>query len=305
MKISRRTFVKSSLAVGAASLTYSSAIGEAFGQGAPDIAAVKGADPFADARKAVEALGGMKKFVKKGARVGLLVNAPKHWKLEGSHTCTPVVVAVAKMCLEAGAKELIALRSFSPDIWRRWPDAEQHKEVTAVIKDNGGAYVEKPVKGVFLHSAQVIKELLEVDVFINVPVAKHHKGTHFTGNLKNFMGGLKRETNQFFHVGRGKTDFYEDVEHLSQCIADVNTLRKPDLCVVDATNVLATNGPEGPGEMLQARKVVAGVDPVAVDAYCVTLHGRKPAEIVMLGMAAAHGIGRADLSKLTVREIAG
>jgi uncharacterized protein (DUF362 family) len=49
-----------------------------------------------------------------------------------------------------------------------------------------------------------------------------------------------------------------------------------NLCVVDATIVLGTNGPAGPGDLLKPQKIVAGTDPVAVDAYCVTLHSRKP-----------------------------
>ncbi len=73
---------------------------------------------------------------------------------------------------------------------------------------------------------------------------------------------------------------------------------------VDATVVLASGGPAGPGDLLKPGKVVAGIDPVAVDAYCVTLHKRKLAEVVMLAKAAAAGAGRADLKKLTVQEIA-
>jgi hypothetical protein len=44
--------------------------------------------------------------------------------------------------------------------------------------------------------------------------------------------------------------------------------------------------------------------PFAVDAYCVTLHSRKPQEVVMLAKAAAAGVGRADFHKLNVQEIA-
>jgi uncharacterized protein (DUF362 family) len=142
-----------------------------------------------------------------------------------------------------------------------------------------------------------------VDVLVNIPIAKHHVGTLFSGNLKNMMGGLDHETNAFFHTGSGKTA-YEDVGFLSQCIADLNTLRRQNLCIVDATIVLQTNGPAGPGDLLKPQKIVAGTDPVAVDAYCVTLHSRKPQEVVMLAKAAAVGIGRADFQKLNVREIA-
>ena len=138
---------------------------------------------------------------------------------------------------------------------------------------------------------------------MNIPIAKHHVGTLFSGNLKNLMGGLDHETNASFHTGSGKAE-YEDVDFLSQCIADLNTLRTQNLCVVDATVVLASNGPAGPGDLLRPMKVVAGTDPVAVDAYGVRLHGRAPREVVMLGKAAAAGVGRVDVDKLKVQEIA-
>jgi uncharacterized protein (DUF362 family) len=158
-------------------------------------------------------------------------------------------------------------------------------------------------KGVLLKSGKVRPEFLDVDILVNIPIAKHHVGTTFSGNLKNMMGGLEHETNAFFHNGSGKSG-YEDVDFLSQCIADLNTLRRQNLCVVDATVVLQTNGPAGPGDLLKPQKIVAGTDPVAVDAYCVTLHNRKPNEVAMLAKAVAAGVGRADFQKLNVQEIA-
>jgi uncharacterized protein (DUF362 family) len=219
-----------------------------------------------------------------------------------------VVIAVAKMCLDAGAKSLVSLSRLSSKFWERTKLAERYGAVKLALKEPSRDYTEKQVvKGVALKTALVGKEMLDVDTFINIPIAKHHMGTNFTGNLKNFMGALASKTNTFFHIGSGKVDQgapqgYEDVDFLSQCIADANTLRRADLCVADATVVLANNGPHGPGDLMRPQKVVAGTDAVAVDAYCVKLHKRRPEEIAMLVKAAAHGLGTVDLSKLTVRE---
>ena len=304
-KTHRRTFLKAGLALGAAGLVDSTGLGSALAAGSPDVVAVKGTDAFASTFKAVEALGGMKRFVSRGSRVGLLINAPPHWRLEGSHTRMEVGLAVAKMCLDAGAKEVVTLPTLSTRFWGGSPLSEKHAALIQSLKECSGKFVQMTIaKGISLKTVEVRPELLEVDVLINIPVAKHHVGTHFTGNLKNMMGGLNHETNMFFHTGSGKSG-YEDVEFLSQCVADLNTLRKQSLCVVDATTVLSSNGPAGPGDLLKPQKVVAGADPVAVDAYCVTLHGRKPSEVVMLAKAAALGVGRADLGKLSVQEIAG
>ena len=306
-EIDRRTFVQGGVALGATTLVGSSALGAALGSESPDVVAVKGEDAFAVTYRAIDALGGMGRFVTKGARVGLLVNAPRFWRLEGTYTRTDVVLAVAKMCLDAGAKELVTLCDLAPGFWQRTPLSQKHRAVPGAVKDGSDEFVERKVeRGVSLPKAKVSKDLLDVDVFINLPVAKHHNGSGFTGNLKNFMGGLTGDTCKFFHEGSAKfiATGAEDDEFLAQCIADINTLRRPSLCVLDATVVLASNGPEGPGDLLRPRKVVAGVDPVAVDAYGVTLHGRRPAEVPMLAKAVAHGLGRLELSKLVVRELA-
>ena len=305
-KTDRRTFVKAGLAIGAVGVVQSTGFGRVFAAAAarPDIVAAKGADAFANTIKALDALGGMKRFVAKGNRVGLLVNAPPHWRLEGSHTRMEVALAIAKMCLDAGVKEIVTLPALAPKFWTGSPLVETHAKVIKSIKECSGKTVETKIpKGVVLKSGKVRPELLEVDVLVNLPIAKHHVGTLFSGNLKNMMGGLDSTTNAFFHSGSGKTD-YEDVDFLSQCIADLNTLRKQDLCVADATVVLGSNGPAGPGDLLKPQKVVVGTDPVALDAYCVTLHGRKTKEVLMLAKAAAAGVGRVDFQSLNVQEIA-
>ena len=108
-----------------------------------------------------------------------------------------------------------------------------------------------------------------------------------------------------FHSGPKSRPFryYDDIEFLSQCIADVNLVRKPDLCVVDATEFVRTNGPGGPGEIVRARKVVAGKNCASVDAYCSTLLDLNPSDVAMIKFASDHGIGEIDLKKLKIREI--
>jgi uncharacterized protein (DUF362 family) len=301
-KTDRRTFVKTGLALGAVGLVEHSGMARALAAPAPDIVAVQGKDAFAATIKALEALGGIQRFVGKGSRVGLLINAPPHWRLEGSHTRMEIPLAVAKLCLDAGAKEVVTLPTLASRFWAG-PLGESHAKVVKSLKDCSDKTVETKIpKGVALKSGHVRPELLEVDVLVNIPVAKHHVGTHFSGNLKNMMGGLDHETNQFFHSGSGKRD-YEDIEHLSQCVADLNTLRKQTLCIADATVVLSSGGPAGPGDLLKPMKVVVGTDPVAVDAYCVALHKRKPQEVLMLAKAVAAGVGRMDVEKMKVVEV--
>jgi uncharacterized protein (DUF362 family) len=157
--------------------------------------------------------------------------------------------------------------------------------------------------GQALKSVEIVKEFLAADVLINVAVAKHHEGTNYACTLKNAMGALAYKTCQFFHFGHGKGGWYGDVGFLSQCVADLNRLRKPDLAVADATTILTTNGPVGPGTLATPHTVVAGVSAVSVDAYCTRFLNLTPAQVSMVSRAAALGLGEADLGKVKNREL--
>jgi uncharacterized protein (DUF362 family) len=108
------------------------------------------------------------------------------------------------------------------------------------------------------------------------------------------------EVNRFFHTG--DTEQPDDIEHLDQCIADLNLIIKPDLCVVDATELITTNGPFGPGKLVKPQKIVAGVDRVAIDAYCCTLWGMEGKDIIMIKRGYEHGLGEIDLKKVKIKE---
>ena len=115
------------------------------------------------------------------------------------------------------------------------------------------------------------------------------------------MGLNSPKNNRTFHKPGWKTDI-ADIKHLDQCIADLNTVLKPALCIVDATEFIITNGPFGPGKLHKPKKVVAGVDRVAVDAYCSTLWGLNPKDIFTITMAHELGIGQIDLKKVRIKE---
>ncbi len=303
--LGRREFLRRTAGWGAVVLTGAALPRLAFATDpdpSADLAIVEGADYFAATLRAVELLGGMGRFVKPGTRVGVLINAPGWWTKPGSFTSPEVALAVVKLCAGAGARELVLLVEPPSGYWQRSSRAGECARELALVKENPGGWVDVALpNGRALKKATVTKALLDCDVFINLPISKNHEGTGFTGCLKNYMGACARKTNQFFHNGSGAGG-YGDVAFLSQCIADVNLVRKPDLCVCDSTEFLLTNGPAGPGEIRKARKVVAGTDSVAVDAYCSTLLGLRPAQVAMIVMAFRHGLGQIDWTKLAVRE---
>ena len=156
-------------------------------------------------------------------------------------------------------------------------------------------------KGLYISPRLVDKILHTVGKFtINLPITKDHMGNKFTGTMKNLMGLSSPKTNRTFHTGNFKND---DINHLDQCIADLNTLIKPVLCVVDATEFIITNGPFGPGKLHKPQKVVAGTDRVAIDAYCASLWGLKGEEIIMIREGHALGLGEIDLAKRKIKEV--
>lgn len=307
----RREFMRSSAALGAAALAGGI---DLRGQrrpdpgarrvASPDLAVVTGADRFLAVGKGLDALGGMKRFVKPGATVGLLINAPAWWKRPGSHTHPDLSLAVILAALDAGAKEVRYLIDPLSGYWERSSRAAQYAKETAAVRKCSQDYVAKEIaNGKALKKSSVVREYLESDVVINLPIIKHHVGVGMSCNLKNLMGVNTNASNQFFHSGSGAKGEYDDIPFLAQCVADLNTLRKPDLCVADATEFLLTNGPAGPGELRRLDKVVLGADPVAVDACGAPFVDLKAADVLMITKSAEAGVGRMDVDKLIVEQL--
>jgi len=264
-----------------------------------DLCAVTGTDAYQNTTKAVEQLGGMGRFVPKGATVGLLIN--HQFRNPGAHANPDVAAAVVRLCWEAGAKSILSLKDERFTYWRR---EGRHPDAVRKMTPCSGNYVAVEVpRGQALRKAEVIKEFLAADVLVNVSVAKDHEGTRYACVLKNAMGALTYGTCQFFHFGHGKGGWYGDADFLSQCVADLNLLRAPDLAVADATTILTSNGPFGPGKLAKPNVVVAGANAVSVDAYAARFLGLDAKSISMIVRSSALGLGETDLSKVKVREL--
>jgi uncharacterized protein (DUF362 family) len=310
--IKRRAFLKSGLITGGAVLLTNQISGSGIlpsfykpsslspGGEVPDIITISGENPEQNIPKLLEPLGGMGKFVSQGQTVGILANSP--WKNPGYYTNPDLVIVIADLCLKAGAGKVICFKPVPQGYWER---GKLHTKYQAVI--NGLSYgtgrVEHSIPGgVSLKKAEVFKELDEVDVFISVPVAKHHAGTIFSGNLKGMMGASSSGTNRHMHSPDGEYT-YEETEYLAQCIADLCLLRKPDLCIIDAIECGTENGPAGPGTTVKPGKIIAGKDPLATDVYSSGLIGFDPDDILTFKRASDHKLGETDLSKLNILEL--
>ena len=263
------------------------------------LAAVRGGDPATMFDKAIEALGGISKFVKTGQSVLIKPNIGWDAPPERAANTNPVLVGhMVKRCLEAGAREV---RVFDKTC-NSWDRCYKNSEIEQYVSDAGGKMVPgnvesyyKPVtipNGKILKEAKVHQLILESDVFINVPVLKHHSSTYLSLGMKNLMGVVWDR--RFYHAN-----------NLNQCIADFLTYKKPDLTVIDGFNMLTKNGPRGvsTSDVVNLKALIASTDIVAADAAATKMFGSEPSEIEHIKIADEMGLGTMDLTKLSISRI--
>ncbi|MBW1991444.1 MAG: DUF362 domain-containing protein [Deltaproteobacteria bacterium] len=244
----------------------------------------------------VQKLGGMKKFVHPGETVVVKPNIAWDRTPELGANAHPVVVRqVVELCLEAGAKEVKVLDHTCDDPRKSY--------ISSGIKPTVEAIKDPRVKVEFVDERRFVevrterarslkkwyyyKDILEADRFINIPVAKHHSEARLTMCLKNMMGAIGGWRGRC-HVG------------LHQNIADMNLVLRPDLHILDCTRILLRNGPSGGRlEDVEVRNLVlAGPDPVALDAFGATLFGLQPGDIGYITKAYELNRGEMDLKKI-------
>jgi len=267
------------------------------------LAVAKGpnADPRDLTRRAIAAIGGIERFVKKGNEVIIKPNVcTAYYPFEYAATTNPeVVAALVQLCLEAGAKR-VRVMDFP---FGGSPQASYDKSgIAAAVKAAGGAAeamsnmkyrdVQIP-QGKRLKQWKVYGDILDADVVINVPIAKDHSSATLTLGMKNLMGVVLDRNGMH---SRG----------LHQSIADINTIIRPQLTVVDAIRILTNNGPTG-GNLNDVKKldtVIASADVVAADAFATTLFNMKPADIDYIRFGDEMGLGKMDLKSLKIEQIA-
>jgi uncharacterized protein (DUF362 family) len=300
-KITRRQFIKGVAAVTASPFFYGSL---AHAAEEVDLVIAKKGTPSQLLQAAMAPLGGMSRFVKQGQRVVIKANIA--WARTPDQACTnnpELLSALIKMCYEAEAKR-VAIWDHTCDNYQftfsRSGLKETAQKAGADIFSGHGRNSYKQVevqKGKKLKTVEILRDVLESDVFINFPIPKQHFATELTLGMKNLIG-ITWNMEQLHKIG------------LHQCIADINTIRTPDLVVVDAIRILTTNGPKGPGKIEEPEEVITSTDIVAADAYSATLfkHPKtgkpfKPEEIQFVKNAYELRLGEIDISKVRVKRV--
>ena len=268
----------------------------------PDLVVAKG-DILKATEAAIGALGGMGRFVKPGAKVVIKPNISFGNPPERATTTDPLLVkTLARLCVKAGA-ESVTVVDHTLHHWRiclkktgMEAALSGMKRVSILPLNRRQLFEEVPIpKGKALRKTELARVLLGSDVLINAPVAKCHSATRVTLSLKNLLG-LVWNRDRMHQVG------------VEQAIADLATVAKSQLVVIDASRALLTRGPGGPGRVIKLDTIIAGTDPVAADAYAVTLvpwygKGFAPQEIRHLLLAHQMGLGQIDLGKVKIEKL--
>jgi uncharacterized protein (DUF362 family) len=262
----------------------------------PEMAIIQGDDPTQLARQAVEELGGMRRFISRGDIV--LVKPNIGWDRtpeQAANTNPDVVAEIVRQCSNAGAKRVIVTDVSCNDARRcfqRSGIAEAAKLAGAdVILPEPSRFKEVDLQGEVLHAWPVFDPFLNVDKVINIPIAKHHGLTGTTLGMKNWYGMLGGQRNQLH-------------QKIHESLVDLADFVRPTLTMIDCYRILVRNGPTGGNleDVLLKKTMVAGTDPVALDAYVAKAYWNMEVDALpYLKMAASRGLGTYQFEKVRTR----
>jgi len=262
-----------------------------------DLSVVRGPSPSRITKAAIDALGGIKRFISRGDIVVVKPNIAWDRLPEQATTTNPEVVSeVVRLCFEAGAKKVKVFDRTVNDPRRCY----KQSGITDAASSLGAevTYVDErkfktvKLRGLAIDSWPLYEDILEADKVINIPIAKHHGLAELTMAIKNLMG-----------VMGGRRSMIH--QRLDEALVDVSLTVKPTLVILDAVRILTANGPQGgdPKDVRKLDTVVAGVDPVAVDSFGATLFGLKGSDLGYVRVGDKVGLGKMDLSKLKIKRI--
>jgi len=240
----------------------------------------------------------------KGKRVLLKPNAGRIATVDSGITTNPQVVAAAiDAFLEAGASVAVGE---SPITGVKTIEALEATGIASVARERNCPLIDmdarQPVHviiedGVAIQSLEVCPEVVEYDVVVSIPVMKTHMHTVVTLAVKNMKGCLWRRTKVDLHM-------LPPIEHVADkplniAIADMASVLRPHLSIIDGTTGMEGLGPSA-GRAKKLNLVVAGIDPLAVDAVACSLMGVNAVDVPHLRICAERGYGVIDISRIQV-----
>lgn len=247
-------------------------------------------------REVLAHLGGMERFVREGQTVLIKPNLTM-WRLakDGVTTDPRVVAALARIAREAGAAvvqvgECSSCGQVTRDVFQitgMFAACRQAGATPIYFDEVEQVEVEVPL-GKLIRSIPVPKPLLEADVVIACPKLKTHFLDPITGALKLWVGAARQDTMHRLHR-----------DQIQETVADLLTVTRPDLAVMDALIAGEGNGPVATrGRFMGC--LLASDDPVALDVVAGDLAGFHGADMTFPRAAAERGIGVAARERIDV-----
>ena len=263
-----------------------------------DLVVVKGEDPYSMTVKAIEALGGMDRFVKKGHTVLIKPNMAWDRRPEQAGNTNPLVVAaLVELCFKYGAKRVNVFDISCNEAKRCY----ENSGIAAIAKEKGAnVYFTDDwnfVKAHFPYKSPmegwpIYRDAIECDTFINVPILKNHSLTGLTLYMKNLMG-----------VCGGNRGLIHD--NIGIKLVHLTDFIKPDLTVLDAYRVLIRNGPSSRNleDVEDYKTIIVGTDPTLVDSYACELVNKDPLSIPNIREAKDNNFGNFDIKKADILKL--
>ena len=265
--------------------------------GAAKLAIVRNGSPSAMVDAALGALGGIGAFVSSGDKV--LVKPNIGWDRtpeQAANTNPEVVARLVELSLGAGAKRVTVMDYTCNDARRCYTNSGIQAAAEAagarVLHVDSERVTTVDIGGEVIREWDVFDEMLDADVRINVPVAKHHSLSRVSLGMKNWMGcaaGHRPRMHQKINVS----------------IVDLAAYFRPSVTLIDAYRILIANGPTGGrlADVRQANTLCASTDPVAADTFGASLFGIGPDDLHSLTLGEERGLGTRQLDSLPLREI--
>ncbi|MDR4504983.1 MAG: DUF362 domain-containing protein [Candidatus Scalindua sp.] len=257
-------------------------------------------------RRGVRALGSLDKLISQGDRVIIKPNIAWDRRPEFAVNTNPfVVAALIELCKEAGAGSIRVLdhtcsSNPKPSYLNSGIEKASFEAGADVRFVNQSLFRNITIPGgKVLRSWSFYEELIhqdDIDVLINVPIAKQHGTSRLSMALKNTLG----------MVGGNRGALHKDIHPK---IADLNRVVKVDLTVLDAFRTLRRHGPTGgrledvDNSFETARRIVISTDPVAVDSYGATLFGLRGEDIGFIHESHEAELGEIDFMANGFEEI--
>ncbi|MCP4706850.1 MAG: DUF362 domain-containing protein [candidate division Zixibacteria bacterium] len=263
----------------------------------PGITLAQNEDHIAALHDSLETIGGIKRFVKPGERVTIKPNVG--WDRapgQAANTNPELVAEMARLCLDAGAVEVIVTDVTCNDPRRCFLRSGIRKAAeeagARVILPGDDDYVKTDLGGELLTIWPVVKYFIDTDRLINMPITKHHSLSSCTIGMKNLYGILGGRRNQLH-------------QQIDQSIVDLANFCRPTLTVVDSTRVLLRGGPQGGSlaDVAIKNSVICSTDQVAADSRACEFLGLSANRVSHILLAEKNGLGSTDYRSIGYKEV--